>query len=77
MKVSGFTTESRYVVACNGRRVPLSPAGEPGEVGGVRYAHADYSTSLHPTIPVHEPFVSTSSTAGTSVPLADTYYAVA
>ena len=31
VKVSGFTTESRYVVACNGRRVPLHPTGEPGE----------------------------------------------
>jgi len=58
VKVSGFTTESRYVVACNGRRVPLNPTGEPGEaVGGVRYRARQLSTSLHPTIPVHAPLV--------------------
>jgi len=58
VKVSGFTTESRYVVACNGRRIPLTPTGEPGEaVGGVRYRARQLSTSLHPTIPVHAPLV--------------------
>ena len=58
VKVSGFTAESRYVVACNGRRVPLNPTGEPGEaVAGVRYRARQLSTSLHPTIPVHAPLV--------------------
>jgi uncharacterized protein (DUF2126 family)/transglutaminase-like putative cysteine protease len=58
VKVSGFTTESRYLVACNGRRVPLSPTGEPGEaVAGVRYRARRLSASLHPTIPVHTPLV--------------------
>jgi uncharacterized protein (DUF2126 family) len=58
VKVSGFTTESRYVVACNGRRVPLNPTREPGEaVAGVRYRARQLSTSLHPTIPVHAPLV--------------------
>jgi uncharacterized protein (DUF2126 family)/transglutaminase-like putative cysteine protease len=58
VKVSGFTTESRYVVACNGRRVPLDPTGEPGEaVAGVRYRARQLSASLHPTIPVHAPLV--------------------
>ncbi|HZM12096.1 MAG TPA: transglutaminase family protein [Candidatus Limnocylindrales bacterium] len=56
VKVSGFTTESRYVVACNGRRVPLHPTGEIGEaVAGVRYRARRLSEELHPTIPVHFP----------------------
>jgi uncharacterized protein (DUF2126 family) len=58
VKVSGFTTESRYVVACNGRKVPLHPTGEPGEaVAGVRYRARKLSAALHPTIPVHAPLV--------------------
>jgi uncharacterized protein (DUF2126 family) len=58
VKVSGFTTESRYVVACNGRRVPLYPTGKPGEaVAGVRYRARRLSATLHPTIPVHAPLV--------------------
>ncbi len=58
VRVSGFTTESRYVVACNGRWVPLKPTGEPGEaVAGVRYRARQLSASLHPTIPVHAPLV--------------------
>jgi uncharacterized protein (DUF2126 family) len=56
VKATGFTTESRYVVACNGRRVPLYPTGEPGEaVAGVRYRARRLSEELHPTIPVHAP----------------------
>ena len=58
VKMSGLTTESRYVVACNGRRVPLHPTGEPGEaVAGVRYRARRLSAALHPTIPVHAPLV--------------------
>jgi uncharacterized protein (DUF2126 family)/transglutaminase-like putative cysteine protease len=58
VKVSGFTSESRYVVGCNGRRVPLYPTGEPGEaVAGVRYRARRLSATLHPTIPVHTPLV--------------------
>jgi uncharacterized protein (DUF2126 family)/transglutaminase-like putative cysteine protease len=58
VKVSGFTTESRYVVACNGRKVPLHPTGGPGEaVAGVRYRARKLSAALHPTIPVHAPLV--------------------
>jgi uncharacterized protein (DUF2126 family) len=56
VKVTGFTTEGRYAVACNGRRVPLHPTGVPGEmVAGVRYRARQLSASLHPTIPVHTP----------------------
>jgi uncharacterized protein (DUF2126 family) len=58
VKVSGFTTESRYVVACNGRRVPLQSTGEPGSaLGGVRFRARRLSASLHPTVPVHAPLV--------------------
>ena len=58
VKVSGLTTESRHVVACNGRSVPLHPTGEPGEtVAGVRYRARQLSAELHPTIPVHAPLI--------------------
>ena len=58
VKASGFTAESRYVVACNGRRVPLYPTGEMGEaVAGVRYRARQLSAVLHPTIPVHAPLL--------------------
>jgi uncharacterized protein (DUF2126 family) len=58
VKLSGFVTESRYVVTCNGRQVPLVPSGEPGQaVAGVRYRARRLSATLHPTIPVHSPLV--------------------
>jgi uncharacterized protein (DUF2126 family) len=58
VKVSGFAAESRYVVACNGRRVPLHPTGELGEtVAGVRFRARRLWAALHPTIPVHAPLV--------------------
>ena len=58
VKVSGLTTESRYIVACNGRRVPLHLTGEPGTaVAGVRYRARRLSADLHPTIPVHAPLI--------------------
>jgi uncharacterized protein (DUF2126 family)/transglutaminase-like putative cysteine protease len=58
VKVSGFATESRYAVACNGRQVPLAPTGDSGEaVAGVRYRARRLSARLHPTIPVHTPLV--------------------
>jgi uncharacterized protein (DUF2126 family) len=60
VKLSGATAESRYAVACNGRRVPLYPvegsSGEAGEsVAGVRYRARQLAAVLHPTIPVHAP----------------------
>jgi uncharacterized protein (DUF2126 family) len=63
VKLSGIATQSRYVVACNGRRVPLYPTGEhsTGEAGeavaGVRYRARQLSAELHPTIPVHAPLI--------------------
>jgi uncharacterized protein (DUF2126 family) len=48
----------RYVLACNGRRVPLRNTGRSGEfVAGVRYRAWQPSSALHPTIPVHVPLV--------------------
>ncbi|WP_263384172.1 transglutaminase family protein [Granulicella arctica] len=58
VKVTGLTSDSRYVVTCNGRRVPLHPTGEPGEaVAGIRYRARKLSAALHPSIPVHTPLV--------------------
>jgi uncharacterized protein (DUF2126 family) len=58
VKVSGFTTESRYAVLCNGRRVPLSATDVAGEmVAGVRFRARQLSALLHPTVPVHAPLV--------------------
>ena len=58
VKVSGLAVESRYMVACNGRKVPLSSTGTPGEaVAGIRYRARRLSATLHPTIPVHTPLV--------------------
>jgi len=58
VKVSGFTTESRYVVVCNERRVPLQLTGEPGTaLAGLRFRARRLSASLHPTVPVHAPLV--------------------
>ncbi len=45
-------TPSRYALVCNGRRVPLQPAGMRGEyVAGVRYKASNPPSTLHPTIP--------------------------
>ncbi len=56
VKLSGVVAEGRYAVACNGRRVPLTPTGTLGEsVAGLRYRARMLSSTLHPTIPVHMP----------------------
>jgi uncharacterized protein (DUF2126 family)/transglutaminase-like putative cysteine protease len=57
VKVGGLT-ESRYVVACNGRRVPLRNTGTHGEyVAGVRFRAWQPPSALHPTIGIHSPLV--------------------
>jgi uncharacterized protein (DUF2126 family) len=49
-------TDSRYVVTCNGRRVPLRSTGTHGEyVAGVRYRAWSPPSALHPKIGVHAP----------------------
>ncbi len=56
IKLSGQTAKSRYVVACNGRRVPLHPTGTSGEsIAGIRFRARKLNAALHPTIPVHSP----------------------
>jgi uncharacterized protein (DUF2126 family)/transglutaminase-like putative cysteine protease len=55
VKVEGLTG-SRYVVTCNGRRLPLHFTGRQSEyVAGVRYRAWQPPSCLHPTIPVHAP----------------------
>ncbi len=57
VKVNGLTND-RYVIACNGRRVPLHFTGTQGEwVAGVRYRAWQPPSCLHPTIPVHTPLI--------------------
>jgi len=57
VKITGLT-ESRYVVACNGREIPLHATGVPGEsVAGVRYRAWAPPSALHPTIGVQAPLV--------------------
>ena len=60
VKVSGLTSDSRYIVACNGRHVPLHPAIDPGvSVAGIRFRARRLSAAMHPTIPVHSPLTFT------------------
>jgi uncharacterized protein (DUF2126 family) len=57
VKVNGMTSD-RYLIACNGRRVPLKATGARGEwIAGVRYRAWQPPSCLHPTIPVHTPLV--------------------
>ncbi len=57
VKVTGMT-QHRHLVTCNGRVVPLTPTGVPGEfVAGVRYRAWAPPSALHPTIGVHSPLV--------------------
>ena len=50
--------DSRHVVTCNGKRVPLHPTGPNGQfVAGVRYRAWQPPNCLHPTIKSHAPVV--------------------
>jgi uncharacterized protein (DUF2126 family)/transglutaminase-like putative cysteine protease len=58
VRLLGVASDSRYAVACNGRRVPLTPTGTQGEsIAGIRYRARMLAATLHPTIPVHMPLV--------------------
>ena len=57
VRLSGATGD-RYVVACNGRRLPLHATGTQGElVAGVRFRAWNPPSALHPTIGVQAPLV--------------------
>ncbi len=57
VSVTGFT-EERYIIACNGRRLPMRNTGRKGEyVAGVRYRAWQPPSALHPTIAPHTPLV--------------------
>lgn len=57
VKLRGLT-DSRHVVTCNGRRVPLRATGERGtQVAGVRYKAWSPPSGLHPAIGVQAPLV--------------------
>ena len=48
--------ESRYVVTCNGRALPLQSTGTAGEyAAGVRYKAWNPPSALHPGIGIHTP----------------------
>ena len=57
VRLTGMT-ESRYVLTCNGRRVPLKPTGKQGEyVAAVRYRAWAPPSALHPTLGIDSPLV--------------------
>ncbi len=57
VKINGFT-EGRYLITCNGRRLPLRNTGRKDEyVAGVRYRAWQPPSALHPTIGPHTPLV--------------------
>ena len=57
VRTTGLVSE-RFVLACNGRRLPLQATDTRGEfVCGVRFRAWQPPHCLHPTIPVHTPLV--------------------
>ena len=51
-------TDTRHVLLCNGRKLPLAATGTPGElVAGVRFRAWQPPECLHPNIGVHAPLV--------------------
>ncbi len=57
VKCGGLDPE-RYLVTCNGRRLPLQATGPAGEfVAGVRYKAWKAAFGLHPAIEMHAPLV--------------------
>ena len=60
VKLTGSSFE-RFVVTCNGRKVPLAwlaeSDGSNAAVAGIRYRARRLNAALHPTIPVHTPLV--------------------
>ncbi len=57
VSVEGMTGD-RYIVTCNGRKVPLQSTGTRGQyIAGVRYKAWEPWSALHPTIKRHTPLV--------------------
>ncbi|HWG03585.1 MAG TPA: transglutaminase family protein, partial [Beijerinckiaceae bacterium] len=55
IKAKGFVAE-RHIVACNGRRLPMTGTGTVGEaVAAARFKAWQPASGMHPTIPVHAP----------------------
>src|SRR5262249_28455158 len=58
LEVKAVGLNSRYAIACNGRRLPMTSTGRSGEyVAGVRFKAWAIPSSLHPNIGVHSPLV--------------------
>ena len=55
---SPASTPARHAVTCNGRPVPLTATGTPGQyVAGVRYRAWKPWSALHPTLEIDSPLV--------------------